>query len=323
MVTKMSVQPKINVIGGGMAGCEVAHMLAKLGLYVDLYEMRPVQKTEAHKTNSLAEIVCSNSLGSLAEESAPGVLKLEMSKLDSIILSCAKQNAVPAGRALGVDREAFAKQVTDTIESNERIRLHREEVKTLEEQEINIICTGPLTSQKLSEEIGKLIQQDSLYFYDSISPIVMSDSVDLDQAFFSSRYEEDQTDYLNCPLTRDQYYDFVKSVVEAEKVPVHNFEEMKCFEGCMPIEVLAERGPDTLRFGPMKPVGLKDPKTEKRPYAVVQLRRENSPTTMYNLVGFQSRMKWGAQKRVFSDDSGSKKRGIFENGFNASKHLHS
>jgi methylenetetrahydrofolate--tRNA-(uracil-5-)-methyltransferase len=292
-------QPKINVIGAGMAGSEAAWMIARHGFKVHLHEMKPRKFSPAHKLEGFAELVCSNSLGSMMEFSAPQLLKEEMQSLGSLILEGANHSHIPAGKALGVDREKLSEFVTQKISSHPNIEIVREEFTVIDPEEINIIASGPLTSDALSAELAKYIGADTLYFYDSIAPIIDADSIDYSKTFFGSRYEENQDDYLNCPLSKDQYFKFVEDIKNAEKVPVRSFEEMKCFEACMPVEVLVDRGPKTLMFGPMKPVGLFNPHEGRRPYAVVQLRRENMPTTMYNMVGFQTRMKWGDQKRVF------------------------
>ncbi|MCI5071503.1 methylenetetrahydrofolate--tRNA-(uracil(54)-C(5))-methyltransferase (FADH(2)-oxidizing) TrmFO [bacterium] len=293
------MQKKINVVGAGMAGSEAALLLAKKELNVTLWEMRPKVKTPAHETDKFAEVVCSNSLGADNEFSAGKILKDEMRAFGSIVLEAALHSSVPAGKALAVDREKFAHYITQTITEHPNIEVKREELKTINPDEIYILSTGPLTSDALAESLKHYLNRDSLYFYDSISPIIEADSIDLDQCYFASRYEEDKDDYLNCPLSQEQYETLIADIKAAEKVEAHNFEELKCFESCMPIEVIVDRGDQTLAFGPMKPVGLPDPKTGKIPYAVLQLRRENDPTTMYNMVGFQTRMKWGEQKRIF------------------------
>ncbi|MEZ4846320.1 MAG: methylenetetrahydrofolate--tRNA-(uracil(54)-C(5))-methyltransferase (FADH(2)-oxidizing) TrmFO [Bdellovibrionota bacterium] len=295
----MKKQPKINVVGAGMAGSEAAWMIARHGFKVHLHEMKPRRFSPAHKLEGFAELVCSNSLGSMMEYSAPQLLKEEMQSLGSLILEGAYHSQIPAGKALGVDRELLSRFVTEKLASHPNIEIVREEFTKIDPDEMTIVATGPLTSDALSEELARYIGSDTLYFYDSISPIIDADSIDYSKTFFGSRYEENQDDYLNCPLTKDQYFKFVEDIKNAEKVPVRDFEEMKCFEACMPVEVLVDRGPKTLMFGPMKPVGLFNPHEGRRPYAVVQLRRENMPTTMYNMVGFQTRMKWGDQKRVF------------------------
>jgi methylenetetrahydrofolate--tRNA-(uracil-5-)-methyltransferase len=295
----MKKHPKINIVGAGMAGVEAAWMIARHGFDVNLYEMKPKQFSPAHKLEGFAELVCSNSLGSMNEFSAPQMLKDEMNVLGSLILEGAYASEVPSGRSLGVDREVLSAYVTKKIESVPNIKIIRDEFTSIPQDEWTVIATGPLTSDTLASEIGKFIGSDTLYFYDSISPIIDADSIDYSKTYFASRYEEGHDDYLNCPMNKEQYQQFVQAILDAEKVPVRSFEEMKCFEACMPVEVLAERGPKTLSFGPMKPVGLTDPKTGRWPFAVVQLRRENMPTTMYNMVGFQTRMKWGDQKKVF------------------------
>lgn len=301
----MKQQP-IHIIGAGMAGVEAAMMIAKHGFDVTLWEMKPQKFSPAHQSKDFAELVCSNSFGSMAPNSAPELLKSEMRDLGSVILSHATEAAVPAGRALGVDRELFSKRVTQTIESHPRITICREECKDLPEG-IVVIASGPMTSDAFSDTLASLTGKDTLYFYDSISPIVHADSIDMEQVYFGSRYEPENDDYLNCPMNKEQYETFVQAIADAEKVEVKNFEAMHCFEDCQPIENLVDRGLKTLAFGPMKPVGLPNPKTQKTPYAVVQLRRENMPTTMYNLVGFQTRMKWGEQKRIFQTIPGLQK----------------
>ncbi len=292
----------ITVIGGGLAGTEAAWQIARLGIDVNLYEMRPERKTEAHVTDSLAELVCSNSLGSMIVHKAPGLLKAEMRGLGSLILECANQTAVPAGSSLAVDRDGFAELVTRKIDEEPRINLIREELKAIPEGPC-IIASGPLTSPDLAADIGRLTGRDYLYFYDALSPIVMVDSVNMDIAFRKSRYDEgeqDDGDYINCPMTEEEYDRFLEGLNGAERIQLRSFEEedTKFFEGCMPVEVIAERGRDSLRFGPMRPVGLLDPRTGKRPFAVVQLRQDNVAGTLFNLVGFQTNLKWGQQKEV-------------------------
>lgn len=293
------MQKKVNVVGAGMAGTETAWMLAQHGVKVHLHEMKPKKYSPAHKLEGFAELVCSNSLGSTNEYSAPRLLKSEMEAMGSLILEGAYRSEVPSGNSLGVDREKLSHYVTEKLSSHPNIEIVRDEFTTIQPNEITVIATGPLTSDALSAELAKHVGADTLYFYDSISPIIDSDSIDYTKTFFASRYEEEKDDYLNCPMNKEQYDAFVQAILAAEKVPVREFEEMKCFEACMPIEVLAERGHKTLSFGPMKPVGLTDPKTGRWAHAIVQLRRENNPTTMYNMVGFQTRMKWGDQKKVF------------------------
>ncbi|MCB1198589.1 MAG: methylenetetrahydrofolate--tRNA-(uracil(54)-C(5))-methyltransferase (FADH(2)-oxidizing) TrmFO [Deltaproteobacteria bacterium] len=291
---------KITVIGAGMAGVEASMMIARHGFDVDLVEMKPKKFSPAHQSPHFAELVCSNSFGSMVDYSAPAMLKEEMNHLHSVILRCAAKNQVPAGKALGVDREKFAQAVSKEVEAQAKITIIKQECKQIPKQGIVVVATGPMTSDLLAEELSELLRAQSLYFYDSISPIVDASSIDMDKVYFGSRYQMDQDDYLNCPMDKEQYEAFVEAIGQAEKVAVRDFEELKCFEGCQPVENLVSRGKQTLAFGPMKPVGLPNPKDGKTPYAVVQLRRENIPTTMYNLVGFQTRMKWGEQKRVFT-----------------------
>ncbi|MFH1262568.1 MAG: methylenetetrahydrofolate--tRNA-(uracil(54)-C(5))-methyltransferase (FADH(2)-oxidizing) TrmFO [Pseudomonadota bacterium] len=287
------------IIGGGLAGSEAACTLARHGCAVDLYEMKPTKLSPAHRRETLGELVCSNSLGAEEWDTAPGLLKYEMSRLGSVVLNAADRSRIPAGRALGVDRDRFSDEVTATVSSLPGIRVIRQEVTTIPEADLVIVASGPLTSDALSVDLAARVGSQLLYFYDSLSPIVTADSIDYGKTYFASRYEPGKEDYLNCPMDRVTYEKFVGEIRNAEKVPIRAFEAMRCFEACLPIEVLAERGEATLAFGPMKPVGLEDPRTGKRPHAVVQLRRENHPTTLYNLVGFQTRMKWGEQQRIF------------------------
>ena len=291
----------VNVIGAGMAGCEAAYQLAKRGVKVNLYEMKPAKKSPAHKSDMFAELVCSNSLKANRVNSAAGLLKEEMRNLDSILLKAADKARVPAGGALAVDRNVFSKIVTDEIKSNKNIKVINEEITSINQSEITIIATGPLTSDALADKISELFG-DSLSFFDAAAPIVDFKSVDMSRAFFESRYGKgDKTDYLNCPMNKEEYEVFYEALVNAERAPINDFDvrDLKVYEGCMPIEVMAQRGHDTIRFGPMKPVGLTDPKTGHRPWAVLQLRKENSSGTMYNLVGFQTNLKFPEQKRVF------------------------
>ncbi len=289
---------KVNVIGGGLAGVEAAWQASKLGAQVRLYEMRPVNQTPAHRTDRLAEIVCSNSLKSDEVGSAPFLLKEELRRANSLVLQCATQTRVPAGAALAVDRERFAALVTQRIESDPNIELVREEVKTIPDEEISIIATGPLSSDALTNEIMKLTGSDQLYFYDAIAPIVAADSIDRLIAFPAARYGKGGDDYLNCPFDEEQYAHFYNELIAAKSVPLQRFEETRWFESCLPIEELARRGVDTLRFGPMKPVGLVDPRTNREPYAAVQLRQENLMADAYSLVGFQNHLRYGEQARV-------------------------
>jgi methylenetetrahydrofolate--tRNA-(uracil-5-)-methyltransferase len=293
----------IHILGGGLAGSEAAWQIASAGLNCVLFEMRPVRPTPAHKTDQLAELVCSNSLKSEGENSAPWLLKEELRKFDSLLLRAAKEARVPGGQALTVDREVFAREVSRAIEENPRIELRREEAVSIVDEAITIIATGPLTSGALAEEIARLTGVERLFFYDSISPIVDAESIDLGIAFRASRYGKSMDgtdDYLNCPLDREQYERFIDAVLAAEAVPSHIPEDnARFFEACLPIEELARRGRETLRFGPMKPMGLEDPRTGRRPYAVVQLRQENLRADSYNLVGFQNHMRFPEQARVF------------------------
>ncbi len=299
-----SMQKKIKVIGGGLAGPEAAWQIARRGLEVELYEMRPVRLTPAHRTADFAELVCSNSLKSDSENTAPWLLKEEMRRAGSLLIEIAREVAVPAGHALAVDREIFARRVTETIEREPRIRVVREEVTRIDkENEITIIATGPLTSDALAREVERLsTSSDSetarLYFYDSISPIVDADSIAQEKVYLAARYDKGTADYINCPMNETEYYAFVDALTSAESVAGHDWEKLNYFEGCLPIEEIARRGRDTLRFGPMKPVGLRDPRTGKWPFAVVQLRQENLRADSYNIVGFQNHLKFGEQARV-------------------------
>jgi len=292
----------IHILGGGLAGCEAAWQIARAGLRCVLYEMRPIHPTPAHKTDRLAELVCSNSLKSESENTAPWLLKEELRRMDSLLMRAAREARVPGGHALTVDREIFAAEVSRAIEENPRIELRREEAIQISGDAITIIATGPLTSGALAQEIAKATGAERLFFYDSISPIVDADTIDLSIAFRASRYGKslDGTDdYLNCPMDREQYERFVDAILAAEPVPAHIAEDdARFFEACLPIEELAARGRETLRFGPMKPMGLTDPRTGRRPYAVVQLRQENLRAASYNLVGFQNHMRFAEQARV-------------------------
>ena len=291
---------RVMVIGGGLAGCEAAWRLARAGVGVDLFEMKPVKFSPAHTSPHLAELVCSNSLRSNEIESAVGLLKEEMRRLGSLIMEAADFCQVPAGKALAVDRERFAAFITARIEARSEVRLYREEVTTLDPERLTVLAAGPLASEPLAEALAGLIGAEHLHFYDAISPIVTAESIDPARVFQQSRYDETgEGDYLNCPLSQEEYGRFLEALGTADRVEPRAFEDQRYFEGCLPIEVMAGRGPETLRFGPMKPVGLTDPATGQRPYAVVQLRRENEAGTLYNLVGFQTRMKRPAQDRVF------------------------
>ncbi len=289
---------RVQIIGGGLAGCEAAWQLARAGLEVELYEMRPVRVTEAHHTDKLAELVCSNSFRNASLETAVGLLKEEMRRLGSVIISVADRCQVPAGAALAVDRDSFADGVTRAVESESRIRVVREEVRRLPDGAC-IVATGPLTSPELSQSLQRLLGTRYLYFYDAIAPIVTAECVDMGVAFKASRYGKGGEDYINCPFGREQYYAFVRAVQDAEKLPTKDFERCIYFEGCMPIEEMARRGPDTLAFGPMRPVGLVDPRTGRRPYAVVQLRQDDAEGRLFNMVGFQTKMTYPEQRRVF------------------------
>jgi methylenetetrahydrofolate--tRNA-(uracil-5-)-methyltransferase len=294
---------KINIIGGGLAGCEAAYQISKFGIKVHLYEMRPKVHTEAHKTKFLAELVCSNSFRSDDKEyNAVGVLHEELRIADSLIMKIADLNKVPAGSALAVDRDGFAKNVHNEITKNQNITIINEEIQSLDRfnDELVIVATGPLTSNKLTEFIKNKTEQKSLAFYDAIAPIVYRDSINMKVAWKQSRYDKGEgDDYINCPLSKGEYYKFINAIIEAPKMEFKEFEKTPFFEGCMPIEEIVRRGPETLRFGPMKPVGLTNPHKNEEPYAIVQLRQDNLSGSLYNIVGFQTKMKHGAQKDVF------------------------
>ena len=292
----------INVIGAGLAGCEAAMQIASRGVKVKLYEMKPKKKTPAHHTDLFGELVCSNSLKAMRIESAAGLLKEEMRRLDSFLMQCADKCQVPAGGALAVDREIFATLVTEGIKKNSNIEVISEEITEIPDDAITVIATGPLTSEPLAEKIKKMFG-DSLSFFDAAAPIVTAESIDMDYAFCASRYDRGgEDDYINCPMNKEEYDNFYNELINAERAPLHDFDvnNPKVYEGCMPVEVMAQRGEGTLRFGPMKPVGLVNPRTGHRPWAVLQLRKENSSGSMYNLVGFQTNLKFPEQKRVFS-----------------------
>ena len=312
----------ITVIGGGLAGSEAAYQIAKQGVKVKLYEMKPIKYSPAHSNSNLAEIVCSNSFKSNLLTNACGLLKEELRKLDSLLIKIADKTSVPAGQALAVDRDTFSAEVTKALEQEPLIEIINEEVKDIQkmaEEGIVIVATGPLTSDALAKQISKLTGEDKLYFYDAAAPIVNKDSIDFDIAFYGDRYlqekkkeetveqwktrlesQKEEQSYINLPMNQEEYENFVKELVEAEVVTLHEFEKREIFEGCMPIEIMAKRGQDTLRFGPLKPVGFDDPRTARRPYAVVQLRQDDKQASIYNLVGFQTNLKYGEQKRVFS-----------------------
>ena len=290
---------QLTVIGGGLAGSEAAWQAAQCGVDVVLYEMRPQVMTPAHVSGDLAELVCSNSLGSNLEDRAPGLLKAELRRLNSLILACADATAIPAGGALAVGREAFARLVTERVASHPRITVVREEVRTVPDGVV-VIATGPLTSDALADEIAALAGREHLYFYDAMAPIVTYESIDQSKVFRASRYGRGE-DYINCPMTEAEYDAFVEALLAAETIPLRQFEreDERFFEACLPVEVIARRGRMALAYGPLKPVGLTDPRTGRRPFAVVQLRQDNLAATLYNLVGFQTNLKWGAQERVF------------------------
>lgn len=291
---------QIHVVGAGLAGSEAALQLAELGHSVILHEMRPVTMTPAHKTGDFAELVCSNSFGSLSPESAPGQLKWEAEQLGSFVLAAARAHAVPAGQALGIDRALFARELTERARRHPRIEIRAGEVRSLDDvPRPAIIATGPLTAPALSESLRAHFGGDFLYFFDAIAPIVDADSIDMSIAWAADRYDKGTPDYLNCPMSKEEYEAFTAEIMAARKIEPKDFEKTAFFEGCMPIEVMFDRGPDTPRFGPMKPVGLRDPRTGREPWAVVQLRAENRDRTAYNLVGFQTRMAYGEQTRVF------------------------
>lgn len=288
---------RITVLGAGLAGVEAANQIAKQGLLVDLYEMKPIKKSPAHKNDNFAELVCSNSLKAARVDSAAGLLKEEMRLLGSICLESADNAQVAAGGALAVDREIFSSLITEKIKSNPNITVHNEIVEKISDG-VTVVATGPLTDELLADNIRDITGSEHLSFYDAAAPIVTADSIDFSKAFFASRYGKgDGEDYINCPMNREEYDNFHSALISAESAITHEFD---VYEGCMPVEVLAKRGEDSIRFGPLKPVGLRDPRTGHRPWAVVQLRRENASGTMYNLVGFQTNLKFGEQKRVFS-----------------------
>nr|WP_070327503.1 FADH(2)-oxidizing methylenetetrahydrofolate--tRNA-(uracil(54)-C(5))-methyltransferase TrmFO [Exiguobacterium aurantiacum] len=293
----LTLQQRVTVIGAGLAGSEAAWQLAKRGIQVDLYEMRPVRQTPAHHTDQFAELVCSNSLRANGLQNAVGVLKEEMRTLDSLILKAADTASVPAGGALAVDRHDFAGFVTDTLKNHPLVKVHNEEIKQIPDGVV-IMATGPLTSPDLSASLKAFTGEDYLYFYDAAAPILDGETIDREKVYLKSRYDKGEAAYLNCPMTEEEFNLFYEELVKAEVVPLKEFEKEIYFEGCMPFEVIAQRGKKTLLFGPMKPVGLEDPKTGKRPFAVVQLRQDNSAGTLYNLVGFQTHLKWGEQKRI-------------------------
>lgn len=291
------MEQEVTIIGAGLAGSEAAWQAAQAGVRVKLFEMRKKKKTPAHVTENFAELVCSNSFRGRSITNAVGLLKEEMRQFDSLIMAAADAAEVPAGGALAVDRTLFSEYVTEKLRSHPRITVFDEEVDRLPEG-LTIIATGPLTSDKLAEDIANFTQSESLYFYDAAAPIIEKSSINMDKVYLKSRYDKGEAAYLNCPMTKEEFYAFREALIEAETAPLNSFEDVKVFEGCMPIEVMAARGEKTMLFGPMKPVGLEDPKTDKRPYAVVQLRQDNAAGSLFNIVGFQTHLKWGEQKRI-------------------------
>lgn len=295
---------KITVIGAGLAGCEAAHAISKMGIKVDLIEMKPIKKTPAHKTDNFAELVCSNSLKAARVDSAAGLLKQEMRRFGSICLEAADKSRVPAGGALAVDRDIFSQYITKKIKNDKNITVINDIVNEFPKDGITVIATGPLTDGALAQSIESFCDTDNLNFYDAAAPIVTAQSIDFNNAFIASRYDKDEAgegDYINCPMNKEEYEKFYNALIAAESAPLHEFDKpFTVYEGCMPVEVLAKRGVDSIRFGPLKPVGLRDPRTGHRPWAVVQLRKENAAGSLYNLVGFQTNLKFGEQKRVFS-----------------------
>lgn len=291
----------IKVIGAGLAGVEASWQLAQAGYEVNLYEMRPQTMTPAHQTDLFAELVCSNSLRSNELTNAVGLLKEEMRQLGSLVMESADRNLVPAGGALAVDRQEFSAYITDKISQHPNIKLHREEVVQVDlEADLLVIATGPLTSDSLSQSIRELVGEDYLYFYDAAAPIVTRESIDFDKVFIASRYDRGEAAYINCPMTEEEFDDFYNFLIQAETAPLQKFEDVKVFEACMPIEVLAKRGRQTMTFGPLKPVGLVDPKTGEEAFAVIQLRQDNKEASLYNLVGFQTHLKWGEQDKLMA-----------------------
>ena len=289
---------EVIVVGAGLAGSEAAYQLAKRGIKVHLYEMRPIKMTPAHQTGGFAELICSNSLRAAGIENAVGLLKEEMRRMDSLIIRAALATKVEAGGALAVDRELFSEYITNELKTHPNIEIHYEEVKQIPDGPV-IIASGPLTSDELHDDIAKLVGYDYMYFFDAVAPIVTYESIDMNKCFLASRYNKGEAAYINCPMNKEEFEAFYDFLIHAEKTESHDF-EMKVFEGCMPIEEMALRGPQTLLFGPMKPVGLDDPRTGRWPYAVVQLRQDNKAKSLYNLVGFQTHLKWGEQKKLLA-----------------------
>lgn len=294
----MTDMPVVNVVGAGLAGSEAAWQIAQRGVKVRLYEMRPVKSTPAHHTDQFAELVCTNSLRANQITNAVGLLKEEMRRLNSLVMTSADANAVPAGGALAVDRDDFSGQITTTLREHPNIEVIAEELSEFPEG-ITVVATGPLTSPAMAEQIQQLNGAEGLHFYDAAAPILTKESIDFDKVYLKSRYDKGEAAYLNCPMTRDEFMTFRDALATAEQAEMHGFEDDQVFEGCMPIEVMARRGEKTMLFGPMKPVGLEDPKTNQRPYAVVQLRQDNAAGSLYNIVGFQTHLKWGEQRRIF------------------------
>ncbi len=290
---------RVTIVGGGLAGSEAAWQLARRGIGVDLHEMRPVRQTPVHQTGDLAELVCSNSLRGNALDQAAGLLKEEMRRMGSLIIRVADSVRVPAGSALAVDRGLFARRVTEEVEALPEVTIHRDEVPRIPDDPVAIVATGPLTSEALAAEIAAFVGRDHLYFYDAVSPVIDAETIDFDRVFRASRYGKGGDDYLNCPLDEEQYRAFYEALTTAESATIKAFEHEFFFEGCLPVEVIASRGYDTLLFGPMKPVGLSDPKTGRRPFGVVQLRQDNLAASHFSMVGFQTQLKWGEQARVF------------------------
>lgn len=291
---------EVIVVGAGLAGCEAAYQLAKRGIKVKLYEMKSKKMTEAHKKPYYAELVCSNSLGGDNLANASGLMKEELRRLDSLLIKIADKNRVPAGQALAVDRDGFSIEITEYLKNMENIEIVEEEFTNIPEDQIVLLASGPLTSETLSKEIGELTHSDHLYFYDAAAPIVTLESIDMNKAYRQSRYRKGEGEYINCPMNKEEYYAFYNALITAERVPLKTFEEEKLFEACMPVERIAMTGERTLVFGPLKPKGLINPNTDKMDYAVVQLRQDDKEGKLYNIVGFQTNLKWGEQKRVFS-----------------------
>lgn len=292
---------KVKIIGGGLAGCEAAWQVAQRGIKVELYEMKPIHFSPAHSNGNLCELVCSNSLKGAGLDNACGLLKEEMRRMNSVVIACADETKVPAGGALAVDRDKFARMVTERITSHENITIINELVETIDTDEYTIVASGPLTHASLCEGISALTGKEYLAFYDAAAPVIETESIDFEKVYKSARYDKGTADYINCPMDKEEYLAFYEALINAERAPIHEeIDKPNVFEGCMPVEIMASRGVDTLRFGPLKPKGLPDPKTGREPYAVVQLRQDNTEGTMFNMVGFQTNLKFGEQKRVFS-----------------------